>query len=174
MQPNIINQLGPLAVGARIRRFYDTLAKDMTRVYTENGLPLEPKDFILYYLLSQRDKLSISDIAKELSLTHPAVIHVAKSLEKMGYVESVKDEEDTRKRYLKLTKKGRQDVVKYQPLWQNVRLLNNALFVQHTQFLKTLETLEGLLEQQSFYQRFHAIQPTKNNTAPKRQKAAKK
>jgi DNA-binding MarR family transcriptional regulator len=170
MQSDIIDELGPLAIGARMRRFYDMLAKDMTKVYKENGLPLEPKDLILYYLLAKRTRLSIAEIANELSLTHPAVIHVAKGLEKMGYVESEKDKGDSRKRYLKLTKTGKAHLVKYNELWEKVRMLNRELFIKKTAFLETISALEKLLEERSFYQRYHAIGLKKTNAGAKKQK----
>ena len=49
MTKNIINELGELAIGARMRRLIDLLAKDVGKIYTEHGLEFETKYFALFY-----------------------------------------------------------------------------------------------------------------------------
>ena len=45
MTENIINQLGTLAIGARMRRLTEMFSKDVTRIYKEHGLDFDPKTF---------------------------------------------------------------------------------------------------------------------------------
>jgi len=161
MITNIINESGSFAIGARLRRLYESLTGEMTLIYQEQGLPLETKDFILYYLVSKRSSISISEIAKELHLTHPAVIHIAKSLEKIGYIESEKSDSDSRKRLLKLTKKGQKDLAKYQVLWDDIMTLNQELFEQEVQLLQHIQKLEEMLKEKTYYQRYHSLQASK-------------
>lgn len=155
MAQNIINELGELAIGARMRRLYDVLAKDVGKIYEDNGLDFETKHFTLFYLISQRDGIGIMEIADELSLTHPAIIHLAKELEKKGYIESVKSAGDSRKRLLRLSKKGKKSLPAFQKVWDKIARLNKKLFQnrQHN-LLKALEETEQLLEEQSYYKRF--------------------
>ncbi|MGY0034861.1 MarR family winged helix-turn-helix transcriptional regulator [Pedobacter sp. NJ-S-72] len=162
MVANIINESGSFAIGARLRRLYESLVNDMTQIYKEQGLPLETKDFILYYLMSKRSSISISDIAKELSLTHPAVIHIAKSLENIGYIESEKSSTDSRKRLLKLTKKGQKDLARYRVLWDDIIALNQEIFEQQTHLLQHIEKLEEMLKEKTYYQRYLSLQASKN------------
>jgi DNA-binding MarR family transcriptional regulator len=162
MIANIINESGSFAIGARLRRLYESLVNDMTLIYKEQGLPLETKDFILYYLMSKRSSISISDIAKELNLTHPAVIHIARSLENIGYIESEKSSSDSRKRLLKLTKKGEKDLAKYRVLWDDIISLNQEIFEQQVQLLQNIEKLEEMLKEKTYYQRYHSLQASKN------------
>ena len=155
MAQNIINELGELAIGARMRRLYDILSRDVGKIYGDNGLDFETKHFTLFYLISQRDGIGIMEIAEELSLTHPAIIHLAKELEKKGYIESVKSPGDSRKRLLRLSKKGKKSLPAFQKVWDKIARLNKKLFQnrQHN-LLKALEETEGLLEEQSYYKRF--------------------
>jgi len=155
MAENIINQLGELAIGARMRRLYDILSRDVGKIYEDNGLDFEIKHFTLFYLISKRDGIGIMEIAEELSLTHPAIIHLAKELEKKGYIESVKSPGDSRKRLLRLSKKGKKSLPAFQKVWDKIARLNKKLFQnrQHN-LLKALEETEGLLEEQSYYKRF--------------------
>ena len=161
MISNIINESGSFAIGARLRRLYELLTSDMTLIYQEQGLSLETKDFILYYLVSKRSSISISEIAKELNLTHPAVIHIAKSLERIGYIESEKSVSDSRKRLLKLTKKGQKDLAKYRILWADIMALNQELFEQEVQLLQHIQKLEEMLKEKTYYQRYHSLQASK-------------
>lgn len=159
---NIIDELGPLALGARLRRLLDTAWKDMTQIYQEHDLQLESKDFILFYLLGKRGQLSISEIAQELGLTHPAVIHLAKGLEKIGYVQSVKSADDNRKRYLKLTRKGKADLEGYEELWKDVETLNKEIFIDQLPFLQIIMKLEAMFEERSYYKRYQDIKNRKS------------
>jgi len=82
MKENIINELAELAIGARMKRLYDMLSRDVEKIYSEHNLDFETKYFTLFYLISRRGEISIMEVAEELSLTHPGVIHLAKEMEK--------------------------------------------------------------------------------------------
>lgn len=156
MKNNIINELGELAIGARMRRLIDLLAKDVGKIYTEHGLEFETKYFALFYLISRRGSISIMDIAEELSFTHPAIIHMAKELEKKGYIESLKAPEDLRKRMLRLSKKGKAALPAFEKVWAKIARLNKQLMEsQQNSLLKALEEMEALLEEKTYYKRFY-------------------
>jgi DNA-binding MarR family transcriptional regulator len=154
MASNIINELGALAIGSRMRRLYDALSKDAARIYQDHELQFEIKYFTLFYLISKRKKIGIMDIAEELSLTHPAIIHLAKELEKKGYIESVSAPGDSRKRMLQLSVKGKKSLPAFEKVWEQLSALNEQLFAQQHQLLQTLEAVEKTLEEKSYYKRF--------------------
>jgi len=154
MAQNIINELGPLAIGSRMRRLYDILSKDAARIYEDHELQFDIKYFILFFLISKRKQIGIMDIAEELSLTHPAIIHLAKDLEKKGYIESVSAPGDSRKRLLQLSAKGKKSLPAFKKVWGKINDLNEQLFAQQHQLLQTLEAIEKTLEETSYYKRF--------------------
>ena len=154
MAQNIINELGALAIGSRMRRLYDALSKDAARIYQDHELQFEIKHFSLFYIISKRKQIGIMDIAEELSLTHPAIIHLAKELEKKGYIESVSAPGDSRKRMLQLSAKGKKSLPAFKKVWEKINTLNEQLFVQQHQLLQTLEAIEKTLEETSYYKRF--------------------
>jgi DNA-binding MarR family transcriptional regulator len=156
MANNIINELGGLAIGARMRRLIDIFSKDVEKIYTDHGLEFETKYFILFYLVSRRGSISIMDIADELSLTHPAIIHMAKELEKRGYIESVKSPGDLRKRMLRLSKKGKLALPAFEAVWKKIGTLNKRLMEsQQNNLLKAIEEMEIMLEEKTYYKRFY-------------------
>ena len=160
MKPNIIDELAELAIGARMKRLYDSLSKDVMKIYAEHNLEFETKYFTLFYLISRRGSISIMEISEELSLSHPGVIKLAKELEKKGYIESVKARDDNRKRFLQLSKKGHKALPEFEKVWQMIYKANKLLFSKQTHhLLKALEETEALLDKESYYKRFKKLNP---------------
>src|SRR5439155_9890096 len=138
-------KLGALAIGARMRRLTDMFARDVAIIYKEHHLDFEAKYFVLFYLISQRNGIGIMEIAEELSLTHPGIIHLAKELEKKGYIESVKSPIDSRKRLLSLSKKGKAALPEFKKVWDKIHKLNNQLMQkQQNNLLKAIAEMETL------------------------------
>jgi DNA-binding MarR family transcriptional regulator len=158
MNENIINQLGALAVGARMRRLTEMFARDVSRIYKEHGLDFDPKHFILFYLIAERGSIGIMEVAEELGFSHPAIIHIAKELEKKGFIESMKSLTDNRKRLLKLSEKGARALPEFKKLWGKIDKLNTELMAtQQYHLLKAIAEMEAILEDRSFYKRFNKL-----------------
>jgi DNA-binding MarR family transcriptional regulator len=160
MKDNIISSLGALAIGARMRRLTDIFSRDVQVIYKEHNLDFEAKYFILFYLVSTRkDGIGIMEIADELSLTHPAIIHLAGELEKKRYIQSVRPATDSRKRLLKLSKKGKAALPEFTKVWNKINKLNAQLMQkQENHLLKAIAEMEELLEEKSYYKRFKTMQ----------------
>ena len=152
---SVIDDLNELAIGARMKRLYDLFAKDVILIYQDEKLNFEPKYFTLYYLISKKGEIGITEIADELNLTHPGVIHLAKELEALGFIQSGKSATDSRKRILKLSEKGIESLDKFQRVWKKILLLNQSLFnnQQHNLLTAIMET-ENQLSAKPYYQRF--------------------
>jgi len=152
---SVIDDLNELAIGARMKRLYDLFAKDVIVIYQDEKLYFEPKYFTLYYLISKRGEIGITEVAEELNLTHPGVIHLAKELESLGYIQSGKSTTDSRKRILKLSEKGIESLDKFQRVWEKILVLNQSLFnsQQHNLLTAIIET-EDQLSAKPYYQRF--------------------
>ncbi|MDI3322198.1 MarR family winged helix-turn-helix transcriptional regulator [Pinibacter soli] len=155
---NIIDELGELAIGARMRRLYDVFSRDVMKIYNDHNLDFEAKYFTLFYLVSKRNGIGIMDAAEELSLTHPAIIHLAKDLERKGYIESVKSPLDSRKRLLMLSRKGKAALPAFKEVWNKIDKLNKKLMrAQNNNLLKALEEIENLLDEKSYYKRYQNL-----------------
>ncbi|CAN5192479.1 hypothetical protein BH11BAC6_BH11BAC6_08130 [soil metagenome] len=160
MKPNIINELEELAIGARMKRLYNVLSKDVMKIYADHNLDFETKYFTLFYLISKRGEISIMEVAEELNLTHPGVIHLAKDLEKKGFIESVKAKDDNRKRFLRLSVKGKKALPEFEKVWKMIYKTNKLLFAkQQHHLLRALEETEALLEKETYYKRFKKLHP---------------
>ncbi len=156
---DIISELGALAWGSRLKRLSDLIMKQAVEVYKSYGIDFEPKWFPLFYLLAQKQEMGIMEIAEKLNVTHPAVIQIAKELEKKGWVTSQKSDEDGRKRILKLTKKGLDFLPQLQSIWQDIRAVNEDLLNKRTHLLlPAVEELEQVLSEKEYikiFKEFH-------------------
>jgi DNA-binding MarR family transcriptional regulator/GNAT superfamily N-acetyltransferase len=164
----IIDELEELAIGARLKRLYEYFAKDVAVIYKDEQLNFEPKFFTLYYLIGKQGETGVTEIAEELGLTHPGVIHLAKELEELGYIESAKSASDSRKRMLRLSEKGRESFPKFERVWAKIVILNKALFAaQQNNLLSAIKETEKQLNDTSYYQRFQQMFNPQGNSPVK-------
>lgn len=146
---NVINEVGELAIGSRLRRLSDQMMRDGAGIYQLLHLDFEPRWFPVFYLLSQRSPLGVMEIAKALDVSHPSVIQTVREMQKRGLITAVDDENDKRKRLLQLSERGWDFLPKMQPLWNDIAQAFHEMLIkqQHNLLLAIQETEEALSEQ---------------------------
>jgi DNA-binding MarR family transcriptional regulator len=150
---NIIDEIGVLALSTRLQRLSEQLRKDGALVYKSFDIDFEPKWFPVIYTLHIKEMLSVVEIANEIGYTHPSTISLLKELEKLKIISSKKDKLDERKRLIVLTTKGKELVVKMQPVWNLIRNVLTEISDNQNNLLKAIEEAEQKLASQSFFQR---------------------
>ena len=161
---DVFSKLGPLIIASRLKRMSDYIMRAGEEFYRSNGIEFEPKWFPLYYLLSQETTLGIMDIAQKLNVSHPAVIQLAKELEKKGWIISTKSKDDARKRLLKLSKKGLNLLPQLQLIWDDIKEVNRqAVEAQSTNILTALEEMEAFFASKTYNERMKTFQESKKN-----------
>jgi DNA-binding MarR family transcriptional regulator len=96
---------------------------------------------ILMFLYRYDGQLSVKMLAEKINRTQPTVTVLLDKLERLGYVQRIKSEEDSRVTLIKLTEKG----IELKPVFREVSdKLNDVIYggLSHTQ----KEQLEYLLE----------------------------
>lgn len=151
---DLIKQLGPLALASRVRRLGEWLYKDAPRIYHERALDFEPRWFPLFYLLKYSNSVPVTTAASALGFSHAAINQIAGEMTKRGFVESIKDKKDERKRLLRLTKKGKAAVSSLEPVWKDISAAANELVSEAGgDFLEAIGRLENALNQRGMYER---------------------
>ena len=151
---DLIRQLGPLALASRLKRLSDRLMRDGFRIYREQGLEFEPRWFTVFYLLSRKSPMAVTEIANELRITHPAVNQVAGIMEKAGLIVSRRDKTDERKRLLSLSPLGKVLAAKLKPIWKDIREANQELLDESgTDLLGSLDKIESALDETEMFNR---------------------
>ena len=160
---DIITELGALALGSRLKRLSDSIMKEGLEIYNNSGIDFQPKWFPLYYLLSQTQSKGIMEIAEKLNITHPAVIQIAKEMEKKGWIESEKSENDARKRILKLSQKGLEQLPILQDLWQSLQTsIEEILQNSQNKLLPAIEEFEKAILNNQFKQFYYNTKKIKD------------
>lgn len=152
---DILNQLGPLALGSRLKRVSDRLMQDGIKVYRHSGRQFEPKWFPVYYYLSEVGPSSVMEIARGIGITHPSVNQIAREMIAQGFVAAYKDPKDKRKRVLALSKLGKSQREELKTTWAAIEGVLSKLLNDHCpDLLDKLGQLEGALDERSFEQRY--------------------
>src|ERR1700759_494551 len=118
---NSIDEIGALAIAARLQRLLENNRKDGGLVYKAHGIDFEPKWFPVVYVLQQKGALTIVDLAGEVGIAHPSLIQLLKELEAKKLVKSSSHKEDGRKRLIALTPKAKLLIKKMRPVWNKIR-----------------------------------------------------
>jgi DNA-binding MarR family transcriptional regulator/predicted GNAT family acetyltransferase len=149
-----IEELETLALGSRIKNLSELLMKDVSKIYKDQGFDFEPRWFTLFQLILQKTEIPVTEIARELNQTHPAVIQVIHSLEKKKLISTKKDKSDQRKRLVSLTKKGKKLAEELKPVWEAIRLTAIEILAESDpDLLDNIKKVEEALKKKSTYQR---------------------
>ncbi|CAM4092065.1 DNA-binding transcriptional regulator, MarR family [Pedobacter westerhofensis] len=154
---NIINELGILAIAARLQRLAEQIRKDGVLIYKANGIDFEPKWFPVMYTLHVKPILSVVEVSAEIGYSHPSTISLLKELEKQKLIKSGKDKSDERKRMIQLTEKGRSLIKRMEPVWEVMIAAAEQLTETENNLMKAMAEVEQQMEVQSFYQRAKVI-----------------
>jgi len=147
---------GDLILGTRLKRLSDRFLLDVSRTYRSLDIPFETGWFPLFYLLNERDGLSVTEIARELKITHSAVSQLAAVIEKKKYIVFINDENDRRRRLIRFTERGRALMNTLAPIWQAIhRAMTDVLTEnEHSAGLLTaLDELEDSLDSRALHER---------------------
>ena len=83
---------GELIFGTRLKRISERFLMDVSKVYKHLDIPFETGWFPIFYLLRERENLSVTEIARELEVTHSAISQAVTVLEKkklmMGFLKT--------------------------------------------------------------------------------------
>ena len=149
-----IADLGSLALVSRLRRLLHRLLAEGDRVYRALELEFKPKWFPVVHLLSRHSPLTLTEIARKLSVSHPSMIETVEELISAGLIKSRKSKQDARARELFLTNKGEKLLSDLEPVWEAFRFAGDKVNQEDgNDFLKAVGALERALDKSSMYDR---------------------
>lgn len=147
-------QVGKMALGSRLRRLSETLTDDAAQVYEMYHVPLQPKWWPVFYVLSQGQDKTITAIAEEIGHSHPSVSTIIREMVKQGIVLEKKDKHDGRKNVVGLSKKGNNILANISQQYADVTsAIEEAASQARYDLWKAIEEWEFLLSQKSLLRR---------------------
>jgi len=156
MSENYYEKLGQLILGSRLRKLSERLMLEMGNIYKSRNIEFEPGWFHIMYLLSENEKLSVTQISDILQVSHPSVIQVVGVLEKKEIVTISPDLNDKRKRIIELSDHGKDLLFQIQPFWNMIEQMM-AEFLQEGEYsrniLNAVNEIENNLDAKSLSER---------------------
>ncbi|HYC97468.1 MarR family transcriptional regulator [Brevundimonas sp.] len=146
-------QGGAAAIGARLRRLSERIDRDATRLYQESGETFEQRWYGVVNLLSQRDALSVGELAASLGVSHASVSQIREGLDRAGLITWEADSRNARLRRLRLTPSGRALVARLAPLWAALNEAAIELNQEAEDALNAIDRLERATARLSIYDR---------------------
>jgi DNA-binding MarR family transcriptional regulator len=144
---------GELIIGTRLKRMSDRFLTDVSNIYKKLEIPFEVSWFPLFYLLHNKEPLSVTEIAKELQITHSAVSQLVTNLQKKDLVKFTNDKNDKRKRIIGFTESGLKMMNEIKPVWKSMKESMRSLLNKKENsacLLNALDEIEDSLEKESF------------------------
>lgn len=152
---------GGAVIAAHFRRISERLDRDATQVYAQLGVPFEQRWMGVLDLLVKCGPRSVSEIARDLNISHPSVSQTRSSLIAAKLLAERVDPNDGRRRVLYLTAKGEKVVEKLQPIWVALEEAGRELNEESGNIAALLRKLEAALDRRSIADRVREIQNTR-------------
>lgn len=117
----LFEQLGRMSLGTRVRFMSDLITAEAARIYKLYDIPMNPKWFPVFYVLTQEKEKTITSIAEAIGHSHVSVSKTVAEMKKAKVVSEKTSTQDRRKTLVQLTKRGRDMASKIQLQYRDVR-----------------------------------------------------
>jgi len=161
MNQDFLPELQHLGFTARIKRLNEKIVSSTIDHYSSLNLKIEPNWHVIFLLLKQRGRLTVTEIANALGFSHPAMIKITRKMKDQGYLDTFKDDTDGRKTLIQLSKNGQKALPIFEAEWNRIQKVLQE--VVNDDFLEKLTQLEQELQKQSFKERYNARFSPKNS-----------
>lgn len=151
---NIFDQAGTMAIGSRLRIFSEKITEDAAAIYKMYNIPIEPKWWPVFYILSRENNKAITDIAKEIGHSHPSVSKIVREMSRAGLLQEKKDTKDKRKNLVSLSSKGQKVALQIEDTYKDVtKAVNDVLEQTRNNLWKAIDEFEYMLDQKNLLER---------------------
>ncbi|TSE09732.1 MarR family winged helix-turn-helix transcriptional regulator [Aquimarina algiphila] len=138
-----LQQFGELGLGSRLKRLSEFMMKEIQLVYTTCGIDFDPYLFPIFKVIIDQEVATTTDIQEKLQYTQPAITQALKKLIDKKLVDYKIDSSDKRKKFFRLSKKGKEMHQKMIPLWvvidQQIKWLTEGSAISLLHHLTHLE-----------------------------------
>lgn len=149
---DFLRELGYLGFTTRLKRISDAMMHDGRKMYKELEVAIEPNWFVIFKILAKNEKMTVTEIAENIQMSHPSVIAITNKMLSKRFLISTKDKDDSRKRMLYLSKKALDNMPEYQKIWDaGTAVLSKAL--KGLDPLNFITEMEKRFKQSSFKER---------------------
>ena len=148
---------GFLILGSRMKRLGEKLFAQVGKVYTDQGIPFEPSWFGIFFVLYQKEQLSVSLLARTLGVSDAAVSQQIRVLLRAGLLDVRETRGDRRVRTVALSSLGLRLLRQALPVWEAMNVAVSRLLGESAmeRLLKGLNGLEEAVREQPLHERMN-------------------
>lgn len=157
---DFIDEIAYFGLSARIKRLSDTLNGEARNINAYLGFDIEP-NWHLVFLSLKEQSLSVTELAKQLQFSHPAIVKIIKKMKDRGFIKSIPDKKDSRKQLLSLTAKSRKLLPHFEEEWNNIQQVLNAC--SSDGFLDSIRLFEEKIREKSVFERLKVLHAESTN-----------
>lgn len=148
-----LKELGHLGLIARLKRLSDSMLYSIRDVYKSKGFDIEPNWHFVFLSLKKHGKRTMTELSDSFGLSQPATVKIINKMKKKGYIDTVDDLSDSRKKQLQLSEKAKRELPQFEFVWNAGQASISKMLEDDVTFLSKLEELESLLRDQTFKER---------------------
>ena len=153
-----ISTLGAAFTARRLQRLADAFVDDIEAFLRAQGLQVPGRAVSTLLLIKQSPGLAITQVARQVQMSHPLIINLLSNLEQLRLVEFRHDENDRRRRLIFLTEMGQDEAVKLSATLPVIRAAYAELGREAGVDLSGIaDRLDSALERRSFRQRLDGV-----------------
>jgi len=105
---NIFERTGKMALGSRLRLLTSRFTDDAMKIYEMYDVAkFSPKWFPVFFVLSETEEITITEIAKEIGHSQPSVTKIVKEMIKADLINDKLESDDKRRNVVALTDTGK-------------------------------------------------------------------
>ncbi len=151
---DLIREFGSMTFASRLKRLGDRLKAEATKLYHAYGIEFNDSWYLVAFMLSRKEGISVTEIAEALGISHAAVSQMASAMKDKGLLIARGDARDRRRAPLYLTDDGQAAIEALQPIWNAVGECTDELLASTGQnVLQAISEIEEHLERQSLFTR---------------------
>lgn len=151
---NIFEKTGHIALSSRLRVFTSQLTDEAQKIFDLYEVQLSPNWFLVFYILSDGSKKTITQIAEEIKHSQPSVTKIIKEMKISGLVTTNITSVDKRANVVALSKSGLEISEKIKPVLVDLNLaIENVQAEANTNLWEALNEWEFLFDQKSLLKR---------------------
>ncbi len=148
-----LKELGNLGLIARLKRLSDSMLYSIRDVYKMKGFEIEPNWHLVFLSLKKHNTRTMTELSDAFGLSQPALVKIINKMKKKGYLDFIKDVNDSRKTQLRLSQKAKNELPQFEKVWSAGQTSISIMINEDKEFLDKLEDLELQLKQESFKER---------------------
>ena len=141
---NFYEELGYLVLGSRMRRLSEAFLSEINKTYQIAGINFDASWFPIFYLLSNKESISIKDLSDATGVSHPAASQLVANLKNKKLLKTTTSSTDGRLQLVQLTKQGRALLEQIMPVWDALKLTMEELVHQDPESEHLLAALTAL------------------------------